>query len=116
MGSAVYMQGPPLSGMLRLADLRPQLDEQIVGVAVAPVLPGLERADDRVKGRAVVLGGVLVSRLVAAADVAAGKAQPQVDPAVAAAQALFAALRARGVAVPRCRAGAAELGGLVHGG
>jgi hypothetical protein len=39
----------------------------------------------------VVLGGVPVGRRVAAADVAAGTAHPQVDPAVAGLEAVLAA-------------------------
>src|SRR5258708_2148205 len=45
--------------------------------------------------RAIVLGGVLVLRLVAAADVAAGAAQAQVHPGVAHLQAFLAAVRVR---------------------
>ena len=43
----------------------------------------------------VVFGGVLVARRIAAADMAAYEAYPQVHPGVAGLQALFAALRAR---------------------
>ena len=41
---------------------------------------------------AEMAGGVLVLRIVAAADVAAGHADAQVDPGVAAFQAFFAAI------------------------
>jgi hypothetical protein len=40
-----------------------------------------------------MLGGVLILRIVAAADVAAGAAQPKMHPGVAHGQALFAAGR-----------------------
>ena len=63
----------------RPGDLRdPHPD--LVLEAPAPVLAGLERADDRVARRARVSGGVLVRRVVAAADVTAAEADPQVQP------------------------------------
>jgi hypothetical protein len=40
-----------------------------------------------------VFGGVLVFRVVAAADVAAGHAQPEVDPVIAHREAFLAAFR-----------------------
>jgi hypothetical protein len=67
-----------------------------IDVAPAPVFAGLERFDDWVIGGLKVFGRVLVLRRVAAADVAAGHAEPQVDPGVADLQAVFAAIRARG--------------------
>src|SRR5205823_1898453 len=70
------------------------LDEQLVGVAVAPLLARLVRADHRVVQLPKVLRRVAVRRVVAAADVAAGETEPQVDPDAAGGQALFAAVAA----------------------
>ena len=65
---------------------------QVVDVAPAPSLAGLERLHDRVLSAVEVLGGVFVFRRVAATDMAALQAQPQVHPAVTHLQTLFAAL------------------------
>src|SRR5690349_9117753 len=63
----------------------------VVGVAVRPVLAGLDRRHDRMTTRTDVLGGVAIGRGVAAADVAAGAAHPKVDPRGADRQAILAA-------------------------
>lgn len=68
---------------------------QVVDVAPAPSLAGLERLHDRVLSAVEVLGGVFVFRRVAATDMAALQAQPQVHPAVTRLQTLFAALGVR---------------------
>jgi len=68
---------------------------QVVDVAPAPSLTGLERLHDRVLSAVEVLGGVFVFRRVAATHMAALQAQPQVHPAVTHLQALFAALGVR---------------------
>ena len=67
----------------------------LVDVAPAPVLAGLERADDRVRRGVVVRSRVAVGRVVAAADVAAGEADPEVQPLAAVAQAILAAVDGR---------------------
>jgi hypothetical protein len=69
---------------------------EAVDVAPTPRLAGLKRLHDRVLGTVEVLGGVFVFRGVAATDMAALQAQPQVYPAVTHLQALFAALGVRG--------------------
>src|SRR5207249_9868980 len=51
--------------------------------------------EDRMMRRPKMRARVLVRRVVATADVPAAKAQPQMHPAVAGAQALFAAVGAR---------------------
>jgi hypothetical protein len=66
-------------------------EHQLVRVAPAPVLARLDRADDRVPRRLVVRRRVFPLRVVAATDVAAGLAHPQVDPAHPQRQALLAA-------------------------
>src|SRR5215204_3196300 len=65
----------------------------LVDVAPDPVLTALHGLDDRMLGGVEVLGGVPVPRVVAAPDVAAGLAEAEVDPGVAALQTLLAPLR-----------------------
>src|SRR5207244_8900047 len=65
---------------------------QLVDVAPAPVLPGLERADDRVAALVGVRGRMAVRRIVAAADVSALQADPQVQPLAAGGEAIDAAV------------------------
>src|SRR4029078_6782231 len=65
---------------------------ELIRVAPAPVLSGLQRADDLVPARMRVRGRVLVRRAVAAADVAALQADAQVQPLAAHAQAVLAAV------------------------
>ena len=65
----------------------------LVDVAPAPVLAGLERAHDRVADGMRVPAGVAVGGRVAASDLAAGQAQPQVHPGRADPQALLTAFR-----------------------
>src|SRR5438552_2693772 len=74
-----------------------ELHSDLVDIAPAPVLAGLERGDDRMLRRMVVLGRVLVLRVVATADVAAGPAQAKVHPGVAGCEALLAAGGVRSV-------------------
>src|SRR5260221_722465 len=61
-------------------------------------------------GGARVPGGVLVLRFVAAADVATGEAEAQVDPVVAEGQALEAAISARRDGFERL-----DVGAVLHG-
>jgi hypothetical protein len=53
-------------------------ERNLVDVAPAPVLAGLERANDRLRGSVVVRGRVALRAVVAAADVTAGEADPRV--------------------------------------
>src|SRR5262245_29158727 len=55
-------------------------EHDLVDVAPRPVLAGLERPDYRVPDLLEVLRRVLAEAIVAAADVPAGQAQPQVHP------------------------------------
>jgi hypothetical protein len=64
----------------------------LVHVAPRPVLARFERGDDRVVTGRGVFGGVLVGGGVAAADVTAGAANPQMNPPTADAKAVLAAL------------------------
>src|SRR5437660_1456251 len=72
----------------------PRIERHVVHVAPRPILSGLERPHDRVTGPAEVRGGVLVLRVVAAADVPARHAEPQVDPRIADPQAILTTVRA----------------------
>src|SRR5262249_1144365 len=63
----------------------------VVDVAVRPVLARLGGADERVSRLVEMGGGVPVRRVVAAADLPAAQAHPQVDPAAADLEALLAA-------------------------
>src|SRR4051812_16609094 len=66
------------SGMRGARPAFRDLEEQLVRVAPEPVLVGLEGLDQRVVGLVVVRGGVLVRRLVAAADVPTFDTAPEV--------------------------------------
>ena len=77
------------------SSLRSDLEHQLVGVAPAPVLARLGRADDRVLRVLVMSRRVFPLRVVAAADVAAGLAHPQMHPAHPERQALLAAVDLR---------------------
>jgi hypothetical protein len=59
------------------------LDKLLVNIAPAPILTRFERPNDGVRRGVKMLGGVFVFGLIAATDVAAGQAHPQVDPVVA---------------------------------
>jgi len=72
-----------------------ELKEELVRVAPEPSFFGLEGADDRVSCSLVVLGGVAVLGVVAAAEMAACRAHPQMHPPIAHLQALHASV-ARG--------------------
>ena len=65
-------------------------ERDLVLVTPAPVLPRLERADDRVLQRPGVRRGMAVRRGVTAADVTAGETEAQMDPPAADAQAVLA--------------------------
>jgi hypothetical protein len=68
------------------------IKEQIVHVAISPILARLERFHDRMVGRVIMLGGVFVLGIVAAAHVSADLAQAQMDPGVSHLQAFLAAV------------------------
>src|SRR5439155_24138604 len=102
--------------------VRHGLHHQFIHVAPAPVLARLEAADDRMLGGVEVLRGMPPRRIVAAADMSAGHAKPEVNPVSARREAFFAAGRgASGHAVnliemrSRCRHQLSS-GGLPLGG
>jgi hypothetical protein len=65
--------------------------ELVVGIAIGPGLAELAGRNDRVVGCAKVCRCVAVGRVVAAADVAAGQADPEMNPLITRFEALFAA-------------------------
>src|SRR5581483_11984607 len=76
---------------LRLTPASSDDERDLVDVAPAPVLARLRRAGDRVARLGRVTRGVAIRRGVAAADLPAGLAHPQVNPPGADLQALLAA-------------------------
>jgi hypothetical protein len=75
----------------RVSKVQPEL----VSVTPSPVLIWLEGLNDRVVGRVEMLGGMLILRIVAAADMPAFKADAQVYPGVTDFQAILAPISAR---------------------
>jgi hypothetical protein len=96
---AVYCIGPRPSRVLDYHLFRTdrRLDEELVHVAPAPILAGLEAPHDGVLGLVKVFGRVLTGRVVAAPDVTALLAQPEVDPATAGGKTLLATGRRPGL-------------------
>src|SRR5579862_524319 len=72
-----------------------ELDEFLVDIAPAPAFRRVVAFDDRVAGGAEMLGGVAVGRIITAADVAAGSAEPQMQPRAIDLEAFLAAQRTR---------------------
>src|SRR5436309_2890852 len=82
--SAQCRRGSPAASSL-------ELHHQLIDVAPTPILPGLERSHDRVVGRTIILGGVLVLRIVATSNMSASSAQTKMHPFVSGGEAFFAA-------------------------
>jgi hypothetical protein len=70
-----------------------EIKSHLIDVAPAPVFARLVRLDDGMFGCVEVLRGVPVLGRIAAADVAAGHAQAQMNPGVTALQAFFTSAR-----------------------
>jgi hypothetical protein len=70
------------------------LHEQLILVTPAPVLAGLERLHDGMLGLMEVFCGVLIFGGIAAANMPADEALPQMDPGIAHLQAFLAAFAA----------------------
>jgi hypothetical protein len=79
---------PKLSARLRAST---ELGGDVVDVAVAPRLTRFGAADQRVVEVTLVLASVPVGRRIAASDVAAVEAHPEVDPCVSRLQTFLAA-------------------------
>src|SRR4051812_3286404 len=80
--------------VMRRLSLR-QVEHHLVDITPAPAFRRIIALDDRMLGCMEMFCGVPVRGIVAAADMAAGAADPQVQPDAAGLQALFAAERAR---------------------
>ena len=79
--------------------MAPHLGDQhgdVIDEAPAPILPWLERADQRMVAAPGVSAGVLVGRVIAAAHLPALEADTQMQPRVADLQALLAAIHGLG--------------------
>ena len=71
------------------------IDKYFIYIAPAPVLTRLEGLNDGMFALAKVFGGMFVLRGIAAPNVAAAEAFPQMDPGIAHLQALLAAAATR---------------------
>ena len=72
-----------------------QIEQDFVHIAPAPSFRRIVAFDDRMSGGVEMLGGMRIGRIVTATDMAAGAADPQMQPLAAALQALLATERAR---------------------
>src|ERR1700737_1416708 len=72
-----------------------QIEQNLIDITPAPTLGRIIALDDRMPRGTEMFGGVLVGRIVAAADMAATAADPQMAPLAAALQAFLATERAR---------------------
>src|SRR4051812_44099240 len=72
-----------------------RIKEHLIDIAPAPILARLERLDDGMVRRAIVLGRVFVLRAVTTTDMPARLTQTQVYPRIARAQTVFATFRTR---------------------
>jgi hypothetical protein len=73
-----------------------KIEEELVDVTPPPVLTRLEGLNDGMIGRVEMLGGMLILRIVAAADMSTDETDTQMHPGVPHFQALLAAIGARG--------------------
>src|ERR1700730_5264099 len=69
---------------------RRDFHHQLIDVAPAPILARFDRRHDGVVRRMEVLSRVPILRVVTTTDMPAGPAEPQMDPAIAELEALFA--------------------------
>lgn len=76
---------------------RKKLQKEVIYITPAPVLAGLEGADQGVVRGMKMRGRVFILRVIAATDMTADKAEPQMYPAVAHFQTLFTTLRCPGL-------------------
>ena len=74
------LRSRPLLDRAALRRRRSDLHERIVDIAPAPAFRRIVAFDDRMAGGVEVRGGVACSATVAAADMTAGAAQPQMQP------------------------------------
>jgi len=72
-----------------------QLQGHLLDITPGPVLPGLERLDNRVVGGVKMPGGVLILRIVTATDMSTGETEAQMHPGITRFQAILAPIGAR---------------------
>src|ERR1700733_12301923 len=72
-----------------------QIEQDFIHIAPAPSFRRIVAFDDGMSGGVEMFGGMFVGRIIAAADMAATSADPQMQPYAAALQALLATERAR---------------------
>jgi hypothetical protein len=72
-----------------------EVNLHFINITPTPIFAWLDRLDDGMLRRMEMLGGVLILGRIAAAHVAAGFADSQVDPCVAHFQAFLAAMSSR---------------------
>src|SRR5471032_570803 len=89
MSSIITGNRPNLRG-----DVAGQIEHHFVNIAPSPAFGRIIAFDDGMLGAVKMLGGMLAAGLVAAADMAAGAADPQVKPFPAQCQAFLAAFAA----------------------
>ena len=75
-----------------LPDAVLKIEEELVNITPTPVLPWLERLNDRVTGGMEMLGGMLILRIVTTAHMPAFQANTQMYPGVTHFQALLTAI------------------------
>ena len=71
-----------------------KLKHYLVDVTPTPVLSWLEGLDNRVVGRVEMLGGMLILRIIAAANMPAFKTEAQVHPRIPYSQTILTAIGA----------------------
>src|SRR3977135_1289220 len=84
-----------------------QIEQHFIDITPAPSFRRIIALDDRMFGGVKMPGRVFVGRIVTAADVTAGAADPQMQPHAAALQTFLATERARRDAADAPEAGAA---------
>ena len=72
-----------------------KLEHELIDITPAPVLTRLPGLDNRVVGRVEMPGGVLILRIVTAADMSTGETEAQVHPGITHFQAVLAPIGAR---------------------
>jgi len=82
------------AGVNRIKPRSSKFEHYLVDVTPTPVLPWLVRLDNRVVGRVVMPGGVLILGIVTAADMPAFETETQVYPCIPNSQTILTAIRA----------------------
>lgn len=89
-GSSCESSVASLSDGACVLDAARKIIRNFIDVTPAPIFAWLDGTNDGMTGRVIVLGCVPVLRGIAASDMTANEAQPEVDPRVAGLHAIFA--------------------------